>query len=145
MGNTKIINLCHSDYQQMYLIGASLKPYAVKLFNDQFGNYVIQGCIKFGSPFNDFVFEAMLDNFLEISVGRFGARCIRTILESCHDSSSTSPVTNEQVLLVAGLIIEFANELAVNSNGSLLITWYLDTFKDCDSKIELLMSKFYQI
>ena len=138
----KIINLCHSDYQQMYLIGASLKPYAVKLFNDQFGNYVIQGCIKFGSPFNDFVFEAMLDNFLEISVGRFGARCIRTILESCHDSSSTSPVTNEQVLLVAGLIIEFANELAVNSNGSLLITWYLDTFKDCDSKIELLMSKF---
>ena len=103
---------------------------------------MIQGCIKFGSPFNDFVFEAMLDNFLEISVGRFGARCIRTILESCHDSSSTSPVTNEQVLLVAGLIIEFANELAVNSNGSLLITWYLDTFKDCDSKIELLMSKF---
>ena len=76
---------------------------------------MIQGCIKFGSPFNDFVFEAMLDNFLEISVGRFGARCIRTILESCHDSSSTSPVTNEQVLLVAGLIIEFANELAVNS------------------------------
>ena len=52
-------------------------------------------------------------------------------------------MTNEQV--IGGLIIEFANELAVNSNGSLLITWYLDTFKDCDSKIELLMSKFYQI
>ncbi|KAL6451652.1 JSN1 Protein JSN1 [Candida maltosa Xu316] len=138
----KIINLCHSDYQQMYLIGASLKPYAVKLFNDQFGNYVIQGCIKFGSPFNDFVFEAMLDNFLEISVGRFGARCIRTILESCHDNTPTSPVSNEQVLLVAGLIVEYANELVVNSNGSLLITWYLDTFNDCDSKIELLMSKF---
>lgn len=138
----KIINLCHSDYQQMYLIGASLKPYAVKLFNDQFGNYVIQGCIKFGSPFNDFVFEAMLDNFLEISIGRFGARCIRTILESCHDSSASSPVTNEQVLLVAGLIVEYANELVVNSNGSLLITWYLDTFNDSDSKIELLMSKF---
>lgn len=138
----KIINLCHSDYQQMYLIGASLKPYAVKLFNDQFGNYVIQGCIKFGSPFNDFVFESMLDNFLEISIGRFGARCIRTILESCYDNSLASPVTNEQVLLVAGLIVEYANDLVVNSNGSLLITWYLDTFNDSDSKIELLMAKF---
>ncbi|KAG5417803.1 hypothetical protein I9W82_005439 [Candida metapsilosis] len=160
----KIINLCHSDFQQMYLIGASLKPYAVKLFNDQFGNYVIQGCIKFGSPFNDFVFEAMFDNFLEISFGRYGARCIRTILESSnssnsgnsnghghhHESSNGSAksfesgcVSQEQVLLVAGLILEFANELAVNSNGSLLITWYLDTFElHNGSKIDLIVDRF---
>ncbi|KAI5956288.1 hypothetical protein KGF54_000763 [Candida jiufengensis] len=140
----KVISLCLSDYQQMYLIGASLKPYSVKLFNDQFGNYVIQGCIKFGSPYNDFVFEAMIDNFLEISFGRFGARCIRTILESYHDPTNPTKtlVTNEQVLVIAGLIVEYANELVVNTNGSLLITWYLDTFVDCDHKIELLMNKF---
>ncbi|ODV78676.1 ARM repeat-containing protein, partial [Suhomyces tanzawaensis NRRL Y-17324] len=139
----KIINLCQKDFQQMYLIGASLKPYAVKLFNDQFGNYVLQGCIKFGSPFNDFIFETMLDNFLEISFGRFGARCIRTILETANE---TNDITNEQVLLVAGLIVEFANELVVNNNGSLLITWFLDTFNDngstVDDRFQLLTAKF---
>ncbi|ABN66831.2 RNA-binding protein [Scheffersomyces stipitis CBS 6054] len=139
----KIINLCGNDFQQKYLIGASLKPYAAKLFNDQFGNYVLQGCIKFGSPFNDFVFEAMLDNFIEISFGRFGARCIRTILETANESNA---ISNEQVVLVAGLIVEFANELVVNNNGSLLITWFLDTFNDkgaaVDDRFELLTNKF---
>lgn len=138
----KIINLCNEDYQQKYLIGASLKPYAVKLFNDQFGNYVLQGCLKFSSPFNDFMFETMLDNFLEISFGRFGARCIRTILETANESNV---ISNEQVILVAGLIVEFANELVVNSNGSLLITWFLDTFNGCgaskDNRFELLTEK----
>lgn len=139
----KIINLAHQQAQQKYLIGAALKPYAVKLFNDQFGNYVLQGCAKFGSPFNDFIFETMLDNFIEISFGRFGARCIRTILETANDSAS---ITNEQVVLVAGLIVEFANELVVNSNGSLLITWFLDTFNDsgstADDRFALLTGKF---
>lgn len=139
----KIINLCNEDYQQKYLIGASLKPYAVKLFNDQFGNYVLQGCLKFSSPFNDFMFETMLDNFLEISFGRFGARCIRTILETANESHV---ISNEQVILVAGLIVEFANELVVNNNGSLLITWFLDTFSGCgaskDNRFELLTEKF---
>ncbi|CCE79971.1 Piso0_003064 [Millerozyma farinosa CBS 7064] len=142
----KIINLCDQDYQQMYLISASLKPFSVKLFNDQFGNYVLQGCLKFGSPFNDFIFETLLDNFLEISFGRFGARCIRTILETANENKY---ITNEQVILVTGLIVEFANELVVNANGSLLITWFLDTFNGCgateDTRYMLLTRKFLPI
>lgn len=145
----KIINLCQNDVQQKQIIANSLKPYTVKLFNDQFGNYVLQCCLKFGSPFNDFIFEAMLDNFTEISSGRFGARCIRTILETANDPKSTAEnaVSNEQVFLVASLIVEHANELAVNSNGSLLITWFLDTFSGCrgletNNKYEVLAGKF---
>lgn len=120
----KIINLAIGHTQQMTMIAQLLKPYAVKLFNDQFGNYVLQGCVKFGLPYNDFIFETLLDNFLEISFGRFGARCIRTILENAEGGH----IPYEQVMLVALLIVEFANDLVVNSNGSLLITWFLDTF-----------------
>ncbi|SGZ55695.1 CIC11C00000001618 [Sungouiella intermedia] len=145
----KIINLCHNDFQQKKIITDSLKPYAVKLFNDQFGNYVLQCCLKFDSPFNDFIFESLIENFIEVSSGRFGARCIRTILETANDSkpSSKVSVTNEQVFLVASLIVEFANELVVNSNGSLLITWFLDTFSgfkglDGDNRYDLLCEKF---
>lgn len=144
----KIINLCQEDYQQKVLIAQSLKPYSVKLFNDQFGNYVLQCCLKFGSPFNDFIFETMLDNFLEISSGRFGARCIRTILETANDpKSSNSAVSNEQLYLIAALIVENAQSLVVNNNGSLLITWFLDTFNtnrstEPDAKYALLCTKF---
>lgn len=137
----KIISLCQNDYQQKYLIAASLKPYAVKLFNDQFGNYVLQGCLKFGTPFNDFIFETVLDNFLEISFGRFGARSIRTILETANENNI---VSKEQILLVAGLIVQYANELVVNSNGSLLITWFLDTYNSnssSDDRFKLLSAK----
>lgn len=137
----KIINVCSSDkdsLQQKHLIGTSLKPYTVKLLNDQFGNYVIQGCIKFGSPYNDFIIESVLDNFLEISFGRFGSRSIRTILET------SNYLTNEQVLLISGLIVEYCNELIVNPNGSLLITWFLDSFQPSarvDKRYELLTNK----
>ncbi|KAG7195402.1 uncharacterized protein KQ657_003160 [Scheffersomyces spartinae] len=135
-----IASLSSEDVQQKQLIGNSLKPYAVKLFNDQFGNYVLQGCIKFGPPFNDFIFETVLDNFLEISFGRFGARCIRTILETADGKT----ITKEQVSLVAALIVEYANDLVVNNNGSLLITWFLDTYHGCstDDKLLLLTEKF---
>lgn len=143
----KIINLCQDDYQQKQIITDSLKPYAVKLFNDQFGNYVLQCCLKFDTPFNDFLFEALIDNFIEVSSGRFGARCIRTILETANDPTSKASVSNEQVFLVTSLIVEYANELAVNSNGSLLITWFVDTFSgyrgsDGDNRYDLLCEKF---
>lgn len=145
----KIINLCQDDFQQKKIITDSLKPYAVKLFNDQFGNYVLQCCLKFETPFNDFIFEALIENFVEVSSGRFGARCIRTMLEMANDPKATSKssISNEQVFLVASLIVEYANELAANSNGSLLITWFLDTFSgykglDGDNRYDLLCEKF---
>lgn len=130
----KIINLCDKDYNQMNVIAESLKPYSLKMFNDQFGNYVLQGCIKFGSPFNDFIIETILDNFLEISNGRFGARCIRTMLELCGKDNA---ISREQVALVASLIVEYANDLIVNPNGSLLLTWFLDTFNGFDKSPDL--------
>lgn len=136
----KIINLCSDDYHEMDIIATSLKPYTVKLFNDQFGNYVVQCCVKFGAPYNSFIFEVMLDNFIEISSGRFGARCIRTILEGANDNI----ISRELLLLGAGLIVQFANDLVVNTNGSLLITWFLDTFNgaSADDRVELMAAKF---
>lgn len=125
----KIINLCDKDYNQMQVIADSLKPYSLKMFNDQFGNYVLQACIKFGSPFNDFIIETILNNFLEISSGRFGARCIRTMLEL---AAKEGAVSREQVSLVASLIVVFSDDLIVNSNGSLLLAWFLDTFNGFD-------------
>ncbi|CAH2450561.1 RNA-binding proteins [Komagataella phaffii CBS 7435] len=106
--------------REMDIIVRSLKPYTTSLFNDQYGNYVLQCCLKFNSPWNDFIFESILSDFLEISRGRYGARAIRTILES-------DLVTLPQVLSVTSRIIMDVLNLAINSNGSLLITWFLDT------------------
>ncbi|KAM9926637.1 hypothetical protein OXX59_003101 [Metschnikowia pulcherrima] len=145
----KIINMSQNDHQQKLLVARGLQPYSAKLFNDQFGNYVLQCCLKFGSPYNDFIFETICNNFIEISSGRFGVRCIRTMLETANDRApdKESIVTPEQQVLVAGLIVEYANELVVNNNGSLLITWFLETFHDAtnsipDQRSSLLYEKF---
>jgi hypothetical protein len=51
---------------------------------DSLGNYVCAGTLKFGTPHNEYVFDAMIDRMWEIAQNRFGARCMRTCLESSH-------------------------------------------------------------
>lgn len=115
----KIIDVARTPSQRN-LIVKHLRPYTVHLFLDQFGNYVLQGCLKFGPPWSDFVYETMLARFTEIANGRFGSRAMRACLESPHAS-------RDQQRMVAAAIVLHAPQLAVNPNGALLLTWYLDT------------------
>ncbi|KAH8653233.1 hypothetical protein BGZ60DRAFT_180906 [Tricladium varicosporioides] len=115
----KIIDVCHTP-KQMSLICSNLHPYTVPLFLDQYGNYVLQCCLKFGSPFNDFIFEAMLSQMWKIAEGRYGARAMRACLESHHS-------TKEQQRMLAAAIALHSVQLATNANGALLLTWFLDT------------------
>ncbi|KAG5930743.1 hypothetical protein E4U53_002145 [Claviceps sorghi] len=115
----KIIDVCKTP-QQMTLIVKHIRSYTVPLFLDQYGNYVLQGCLKFGTPFNDFIFEAMLSRMWEIAQGRFGARAMRACLESHHS-------TQQQQKMLAAAIALHSVQLATNANGALLLTWLLDT------------------
>ncbi|OKL61147.1 hypothetical protein UA08_03588 [Talaromyces atroroseus] len=115
----KIIDVAKSP-NQMQIIVDSLRPYTVPLFLDQYGNYVLQCCLRFGSPYNDFIFESMLSRMWEISQGRFGARAMRACLESHH-------ATKDQQRMLAAAIALHSVQLATNANGALLLTWFLDT------------------
>ncbi|KAH3683884.1 hypothetical protein WICPIJ_005145 [Wickerhamomyces pijperi] len=115
----KMINVANSPLQKN-IVATSLRPYCVPLLNDQYGNYVIQCSLKFGSPWNDFIFEAILAKFWLIVQNRFGARAIRACLES-HEA------TPQQTAIVSAAIILHARYIAVNQNSALLITWFLDT------------------
>ena len=115
----KIIDVCRTA-PQMTMIVDHLRPYTVPLFLDQYGNYVLQCCLRFGSPFNDFIFETMLSRIWEIAQGRFGARAVRACLESHH-------ATKEQQRMMASAIALHSVQLATNTNGALLLTWFLDT------------------
>lgn len=50
---------------------------------------MVQCCLKFEAPMNNFIIEIMAERCWEISQGRFGARAMRACLESNH-------VTKEQ-------------------------------------------------
>ena len=102
------------------IIVSSLRPYTVALFLDQYGNYVLQGCLRFGFPYNNFIFETMLSRTWDIAQGRFGARAMRACLESHH-------ATNSQKRMLASAITLHSVQLATNTNGALLLTWLLDT------------------
>lgn len=115
----KIIDVAKMP-QQMGSIVDNLRPYTVPLFLDQFGNYVLQCCLRFGSPYNDFIFEAMLSKMWEIAQGRYGARAMRACLESHHS-------TRDQQRILAAAIALHSVQLATNANGALLLTWFLDT------------------
>lgn len=105
---------------QIGIIVDSLRPYTVALFLDQYGNYVLQCCLRFGFPWNNFIFETMLSRMWDIAQGRFGARAMRACLESHH-------ATKDQQRLLASAIALHSVQLATNANGALLLTWFLDT------------------
>ena len=115
----KIIDVCKTP-QQMNMIVSSLRPYTIPLFLDQYGNYVLQCCLRFGSPYNDFIFETMVSSLWEIAQGRFGARAMRACLESHYS-------TKHQQRMLAAAIAIHSVQLATNTNGALLLTWFLDT------------------
>lgn len=105
---------------QMQSITDALRPYAVQLFLDQFGNYVMQCCLRFGPSNNDFIFDVMLQKLWEVAQGRFGARAMRACLESHF-------ATKDQQRMMASAIALHSVQLATNTNGALLLTWFLDT------------------
>ncbi|OJD27766.1 hypothetical protein ACJ73_00836 [Blastomyces percursus] len=115
----KIIDVA-KDPTQKQMIVESLRPYTVPLFLDQYGNYVLQCCLRFGPPYTDFIFESMLSRMWEIAQGRFGARAMRACLESHH-------ATKDQQRMLAAAIALHSVQLATNANGALLLTWFLDT------------------
>jgi len=116
------------------LIVQNLRAYAPPLLLDQFGNYVVQCCLRFGPPHNDFIFDAMVDRMWEIAQGRFGARSMRACLESPHISLS-------QQRRIATAVILNSIPLATNPNGALLLTWLLDT-SNFPSRYNLLAPRF---
>ena len=115
----KIIDVAKTP-NQISMIVESLRPYTASLFLDQYGNYVLQCCLRFGYPWNNFIFEAMLSQLWEVAQGRFGARAMRACLESHHS-------TKDQQRMLAAAIALHSVQLATNTNGALLLTWFLDT------------------
>lgn len=99
-----------------------VEPYCSALFNDQFGNYVIQEVVKFGSPWNQFIFDNILMNFWTICVNRYGVRAIRACLETPEDK-----ISQEQLVIIGSIIVLYSEYLITDHNGTLLITWLLDT------------------
>ncbi|KAF1847500.1 RNA binding protein-like protein Jsn1 [Cucurbitaria berberidis CBS 394.84] len=114
----KIIEVSKSPAMQKMVVDA-VQPYAKALFLDQFGNYVMQGCLKYQN-FNNFIFEVMLGRLWDLAQGRFGARAMRACLESHF-------ATKDQQRMVAAVIALHSVQLATNANGALLLTWFLDT------------------
>jgi protein JSN1 len=114
----KIIDVSKTPTMQKLVVEA-LQPYAMALFNDQFGNYVMQGCLKYQAN-NTFIFEVMLGRLWDLAQGRFGARAMRACLESHF-------ATKDQQRMVAATIALHSVQLATNANGALLLTWFLDT------------------
>jgi hypothetical protein len=108
----------------------AMTPYTPALLLDQYGNYVVQCCLRFGNNQNQFIFEAISSNILKIGLARFGARATRTCLESQFTSKA-------QQNLVVSSIIKNCYELSCDQNGALLMSWLLDSYSATGKYAEL--------
>lgn len=126
----KMINTVVSD-REKWIISEALSKYCTQLFNDQYANYVVHGVLKFGKPYNDFITETIMATFMEISRSRFGARAVRTCLES-------DAISKESTVAICACILTWCWELMMDPNGSLLITWFLDTCTAVSNRHNLL-------
>ena len=115
----KIIDEANTS-SQVDVIVSALEPYVPALLLDQFGNYVIQCCLRLGSNRNQFIFDAMSNKCLELGQGRFGARAMKACLESQY-------TTKAQQKQVSQAIVQNCVNFSMNSNGFILINWFLDS------------------
>ncbi|ORX48639.1 hypothetical protein BCR36DRAFT_72354 [Piromyces finnis] len=115
----KMIDCAKTQVQIQKIIDA-IRAYTPPLLLDQFGNYVVQCCLRLGTKCNQFVFDAMAAKCLDIGLGRFGARSVRACLESQY-------TTKRQQKQVALAILHNSVQLCTNPNGAILLTWLLDT------------------
>ncbi|KAL1411888.1 hypothetical protein Q8F55_002871 [Vanrija albida] len=114
----KIIE-CSTTDEERALVTHNLRPFAPPLMCDSLGNYVCAGTLRFGAPYSDYVYDAMIDRMWDIAQNRFGARCMRTCLESPH----TSLYSKKRI--ATGIILN-SIPLATNPNGALLLTWLVE-------------------
>ncbi|KAJ3118936.1 hypothetical protein HK100_000515 [Physocladia obscura] len=117
----KIIDSAQTTTEATIIVKA-LRPYTACLLLDQFGNYVIQCCLRLAPHGGSgFIFDALShpDKCIEIATGRFGSRAMRSCLESQY-------TTKHQQKQVASAIVACAMQLVGNVNGSVVITWLID-------------------
>jgi hypothetical protein len=81
----KIIE-CSITPAERDLIITHLRPFIPPLMCDNLGNYVCAGTLKFGEPWSTVIWDAMVDRLWDVAQSRFGARCMRTCLESLYAS-----------------------------------------------------------
>lgn len=116
----KLIKGSNSPRMYKYII-EGISPKCIALCQDQYGNYVIQSILNYQFPWNNFIFSNMLSGFWNIVRNKFGVRAVRACLET------ESVITNEQTLLLSTMIVVYSRYLITDPNGTLLITWYLDS------------------
>ncbi|KAI8378324.1 armadillo-type protein [Blakeslea trispora] len=104
--------------KQIQTVFVNIQPFIPALLLDQFGNYVVQCCLRLKGN-TQFIMNAMVEKCLPIAQGRFGARAIRGILES-------ELVNSSQRILIIAALLQNATTLAIHSNGALLISWLID-------------------
>ncbi|KAI8085181.1 armadillo-type protein [Halteromyces radiatus] len=108
--------------EQIEIVVKNMRPYVPSLLLDQFGNYAVQCCLRMGSSNNQFIFDAIVEKQHYIAQGRFGVRAIRGIL-------SNELVTDNQRIFVAAALTLNASSLATNANGTLILSWLMDSTK----------------
>lgn len=125
----KVVNNIPPLYAALAMtkLAHALTPYVRDLICDTYGNYLVQAILQWEDPYGAFVWVGILHGFQQVATNRYGARALRTCLETLEKGTGHA---REIVKLVSAAILAHASDIAFDPNGSLLVTWFLDSCKE---------------
>ena len=107
---------------------AAIRPQVVTLIKDSNGNHVVQRCLTLLQPsFNQFIYQAVAGNMVEIATHRHGC----CVLQRCLDYSET-----DQKKLLINTILDNAVELVQDAYGNYAMQYVLDlNYADTNTRL----------
>lgn len=103
-----------------HLLMSSLQPYLVCLLKDQFGNYVVQGCLGLGQCAR-VLLECLRWRGVDLAKTRFGARAMKSLLEP----SSLRHYDHQYYRHIVDALSDRIDELVGNPHGALLLSYLM--------------------
>ncbi|KAL1916692.1 uncharacterized protein VTP21DRAFT_5396 [Calcarisporiella thermophila] len=112
----RLIEHVSHPLQVQYLI-AGLRNHVVPLIKDLNGNHVIQKCLRMSALDNQFIYDAVAQECVEVATHRHGC----CVFQRCIDRA-----TDAQRVQLAQQVIRHAPELVVDPYGNYVVQYVLD-------------------
>ena len=106
----------------------ALNRYLVELLKDQYGNYVVQGCLGLGGVHTGVLLRCLIWRSKDLAKTRFGSRAVKSIMEAISVNVNLRSYLDE----IIDRLIQQTEDLVLNPHGAMLICSLLSCTNWCD-------------
>ena len=99
----------------------ALNRYLVELLKDQYGNYVVQGCLGLGGVHTSTLLRCLIWRLKDLAKARFGSRAVKSIMEAISVNANLRSYLDE----IVNRLVQQTEDLVLNPHGAMLICFLI--------------------